>query len=132
MDRWPYVLVAVGVLAVGLVLHCVIRCVDEPADGRPRCRSLGWLLLLAVLPFSGCFTMSHTVGGGPRTGDTVSEKRWYALYGLVPLSAGADSAELAGGAKDYCVTTEFTTTDVLVTALTSFGTLYRQTVTVER
>ncbi len=95
-------------------------------------RSLSRTLLFGMLPLCGCFTMRHTVGSGPASGETASEKRWYALYGLVPLSDGEDSASLAGDARNYRVTTEFTPVDVVVTALTSFGTIYCQTVTVER
>jgi hypothetical protein len=88
------------------------------------------LALLSAL--SGCFSMSHTVGAGPRSGIEQSETRWFALYGMVPLEREFDSQYLAGGATDYRVTTQFTPVDVLLTSVASFATFYRQTVTVER
>ena len=84
---------------------------------------------LAVCP--GCFTFTHTVGKGASGGQTVSESQWFALYGLVRLGS-TDSQDLADGAVDYTVRTRFTFLDVLITAVTSFVTFYRQTITVER
>ena len=90
------------------------------------------LSLAGVLSLTGCFTFQHTVGRGSVTGEQVVEKQWYALYGLVPTGGESDSSWLAGGATDYTVTTEFTLMDVLISAITSWGTFYRQTVVVTK
>jgi hypothetical protein len=86
----------------------------------------------ALLP--ACFTFTHTVGRGPVNPQqpvAVTETRWFALYGIVPLGE-FDSASLAGSARDYRVTTKFTFMDCLITTFTSLVTFYRQTVIVEK
>jgi hypothetical protein len=77
--------------------------------------------------------MTTTVGNGPQTvpRKETYHHQWFALYGLYPMDE-LDSKALAGGAKDYRVTTEFTFEDVLMSAFTSFATFYRQTVIVEK
>ena len=87
--------------------------------------------VLALLP--GCFTFTHTVGRGPLTPTPVvaKETRWFALWGVAPMD-GLDSADLAGQAHDYRVTTKFTFVDVVISAFTSFASFYRQTVIVEK
>jgi hypothetical protein len=89
--------------------------------------------LLAASLLSGCFTMTTTVGAGPTS---VPPKeayvhRWFGFFGLYPMD-DVDSKSLAGGAKDYRVTTEFTFEDIVMSAFTSFATFYRQTVIVEK
>lgn len=86
----------------------------------------------ALLP--ACFTFTHTVGRGPVNPQqpvVVQKTRWFALYGIVPISP-FDSNDLAGSARDYRVTTEFTFVDCLITCFTSLATFYCQTVTVEK
>lgn len=85
----------------------------------------------ALLP--GCFTFTHTVGRGPQSPipTAVAETQWFALWGLVPLDP-IDSKQLAGPVGDYRVTTKFTLVDVVITTFSSFLTLYRQTVVVEK
>ena len=87
----------------------------------------------AALLLPGCFTFQHTVGRGPQspTPAVTTETRWFALYGIVPLD-DVDSAALVGSARDYRVTTKFTFVDVVITTFTSFVTLYRQSVIVEK
>jgi hypothetical protein len=89
--------------------------------------------LLAASLLSGCFTMTTTVGAGPTSVPPKEAYRhqWFAFFGLFPMD-DLDSKSLSGGAKDYRVTTEFTFEDVVVSALTSFATFYRQTVIVEK
>lgn len=84
----------------------------------------------ALIP--GCFTFTHTIGRGPNAAPVVAEEsQWFALWGIVPVSA-VDSAKLAGPARDYRVTTKFTVIDVVISAFTSFFSFYRQTVIVEK
>ena len=86
----------------------------------------------ALLP--ACFTFTSTVGRGPVNPQqpvVVQKTRWFALYGIVPLDS-FDSNELAGSARDYRVTTQFTFVDCVISMFTSLVSFYRQTVTVEK
>ena len=91
------------------------------------------LAACACLLLTGCFTFQHTVGRGVMspTPEVTEETRWFALFGLAPLS-DLDSQTLAGPARDYVVTTKFTVMDVVISAFTSFATFYRQTVIIEK
>ena len=91
------------------------------------------LVASASLLLPGCFSMQTTVGRGPQRAPPTVEyhQRWFALYGLWPMD-DFDSKALAGDSHDYRVTTEFTFSDVVMSALTSFVTFYRQTVTIEK
>jgi hypothetical protein len=94
-------------------------------------RMIAAAAVLAILILPGCFSMQHTVGAGPPPGNIPQvAKQWYALYGLVPLGH-VDGGQMAGGARDFRITTEFTFTDVLLSSITSFFTFYRQSVIVE-
>jgi len=98
----------------------------------PRLLRLTAALALLLVP--GCFTFTHTVGNGPvnaKAPVVTEETRWFALFGVVPFD-DVDSKSLAGGARDYRVTTKFTVLDCVITAFTSFVTLYRQTIIVEK
>jgi Bor protein len=90
-------------------------------------------IVVAASLLSGCFTMTTTVGDGPKSMPPMETyvHRWYAIYGLFPMD-DLDSKSLSGGAKDYRVTTEFTFEDIVMSAFTSFATFYRQTVIVEK
>ena len=68
---------------------------------------------------------------GQAAPEVTEETRWFALFGLAPLS-DLDSQTLAGSARDYVVTTKFTVMDVVISAFTSFATFYRQTVIIEK
>jgi len=103
--------------------------------GLMRRRFLGPALLFPTTLFlPACFTLEHTVGRGPQTigPQQVQETRWFALYGLWPLNE-VDSQRLAGeGTRDYRVVTKFTYVDVVISAITSFASIYCQTVIVEK
>jgi hypothetical protein len=89
------------------------------------------LVLTLVLGASGCYSLTHTVGSGPQTGVELSTRQWYILWGLVPLGA-KDSADLAGGASNYRVTSEITVVDFLINIITGLVTIQSQTVTVTK
>jgi hypothetical protein len=98
--------------------------------GRRCVRVLAVAASLAVL--SGCLTLVHTVGKGPRARpERVEASQWYALGGLIPMDV-VDSKRLAGGATDYRVTTTFTFLDVVIDFFTSFVGFLRQTIIVEK
>jgi hypothetical protein len=87
----------------------------------------------ASLLLPACMANQHTVGLGPQSAPPVEvcHQRWFALFGLWPMD-DFDSKALTGGSHDYRVTTEFTFTDVCMSALTSLAGFYRQTVVVAR
>ncbi len=97
------------------------------------CKKTLWVavLLCCIGGSSGCYTVRHTVGKGPRTHEKVEGSLWYALGGLIPIDP-IDSKELAGGATDYQVTTEFTFLDIVIDTFTSFLGFIKQTIIVEK
>lgn len=90
---------------------------------------LGVLALTTAL--SGCYTMTHTVGRGAQGSGERSHRDWYALWGLVPLSE-TDSQDLAGGAADYTVQTQWSITDILINLFTTWVTIQSRTITVTK
>ena len=64
-----------------------------------------------------CYTYTFTVGDGPQTGVTVTEKNHYLIYGLAPLKT-SDPSTMAGGASNYEVTIQHTFIDGLLNAIT--------------
>ena len=113
--------------------HAATPSYRDPLPALRVAMALRAAALVASLVPAGCFSISHTVGRGPQRVPPAVEyhERWFALYGLWPMD-DFDSKALAGDARDYRVTTEFTFSDVVMSALTSFVTFYRQTVTVEK
>lgn len=89
------------------------------------------IVLVFALAMTSCYSLEHTVGAGAQGNNTVSEKQWYALWGLVPLN-DVDSQEMARGAENYTIHTQFTFVDYIITAFTSVVTISVQTVEVER
>jgi hypothetical protein len=96
-------------------------------------KKLVTFVLVAVLMLSatGCYSLTHTVGAGPQTGVELSTRQWYILWGLVPLGE-KDSADMAGGASNYRVTSEITVVDFLLNIITGLVTIQSQTVTVQK
>jgi len=89
------------------------------------------LLMAAMFLFAGCFTQRHIVGDGPQSGQVEEVRQWFVLWGLVPINE-VDSAELADGARNYEVKTEFNAVDVIIGIFTGWVTIYPRTVTVTR
>lgn len=89
------------------------------------------LVCVISISLTSCYTTSHTVGAGSKTGVEVSKKQWYAIWGLVPINH-VDSKDLAGGATDYSITTQHKFLDLLISAIGSYVTIEVQTVTVKK
>jgi hypothetical protein len=91
------------------------------------------LMLAAVMAIglSSCYSTNHVVGAGAQSGQSVSERQWYAAWGLVPLKE-VDTKAMAGGAKDYNIKTEHTFADQFISFFTSAVTISCQTVTVTK
>ncbi|MBI5219451.1 MAG: Bor family protein [Bacteroidia bacterium] len=86
--------------------------------------------LLCTVFLTSCFTYTSVVGDGAKGNQ--KEKKWnhYLIGGLIPVST-SDSKAMAGGAKDYTVTTKFTFVNLLVGGIT-FGIYTPTTTTVKK
>ncbi len=89
------------------------------------------LLIVSILALTGCYTNTHVVGNGAKGKEVITKQQWFALWGLVPISE-VDSKDMADGAKDYEVTTQFTPTDIIIGFFTSWVTIMPMTVQVEK
>ncbi|MCL4305312.1 hypothetical protein KJZ99_05315 [bacterium] len=89
--------------------------------------------MIAILcaALSGCYTFNHQVGSGASSGVAKKKKQWFILWGLVPLTE-VDSQALAGGAQNYDIKTQMGIDDVVISIITSWVTIYPQTVTVTK
>jgi hypothetical protein len=93
---------------------------------------VGLIVLLAFcLLLVGCFTIQHQIGKGAQSGVSVEKKQWFILWGLVPLNT-VNTSEMAAGATDYTIKTEFTVVDVVIGIFTTYVTVYPRTVTVTK
>lgn len=101
----------------------------------PHLKKLVVLSLVAVLALAnvGCFVQKHDVGQGATGGEEREFNQWFILWGLVPITQIEDDVESAyAGATDYTVTSQFTPLDCVINFFTSFVTIYRKSITVER
>jgi hypothetical protein len=87
--------------------------------------------MFTFLFIGGCYSVTHVVGDGAKGNTTESERQWYVLFGLVPINE-VDSKEMAGGATDYEITTEFTFVDLVIGVFTSLVSIQPQTVTLKK
>lgn len=87
-------------------------------------------IILAVA-LSSCMTTIHTVGSGAKTGVTLQEKQWYALFGLVPINT-VNSKQMAGGASDYTIKVQVKFIDYVISAFTGIVTINVQTIEVQK
>lgn len=85
------------------------------------CTILSFSILL-----SSCYTLTYTVGNGPQTGQVVTEKNHYLIYGLAPLKT-SDPVAMAGDTENYQVQIQHSFIDGLINAIT-FG-IYNPTTT---
>lgn len=83
-----------------------------------------------ALSLNSCYTYSHTVGNGAQTGETVTKKNHYFVYGLAKGNL-SDPKEMAGSADDYDVTIQHTFVDGLLRVVT-FGIYTPTTTTVNK
>ena len=90
-------------------------------------------LLIAVLlvVMVGCATHIHTIGNGPQGKGMEEQRQWYVLWGLVPINE-VDTAQMAGGASDYEITTERSPLDIIINIFTGQVSVVSRTVTVKK
>ncbi|TVR30570.1 MAG: hypothetical protein EA404_12130 [Spirochaetaceae bacterium] len=94
-----------------------------------RAARLVSIVVLVVFVLASCMTHVHTVGEGPQSFETVSERQWYVLWGLVDITT-PDTERMAAGAEDYEIVTEFEILDVVIGFFTGIATVYPRTVKV--
>lgn len=92
--------------------------------------ALTMVLVFAFL-LAGCFGHKHVVGNGAQTGEEVSAKQWYVLWGLIPLG-DPDTNAMAGGASDYEIKTKQSFIDIVIGIFTGIVTVYPRSVTVTK
>ena len=78
-----------------------------------------------------CSTHVHTVGAGPKTGQTEQARQWWILWGLVPLNS-VDTDAMAGSAANYEIQTSATFVDGLISGVAGMVTVNCRTVTVTK
>lgn len=87
--------------------------------------------LVCVLLLVGCYTIQYQMGSGPQTGQTVTARQWYALWGLVPINK-VDVPAMIGGAQNYQYKSQMTFVDYVITLFTSNVTVMCQTVEIKK
>ena len=85
------------------------------------------VVFLLCLSMTSCYSLTYAVGEGSKTGEVITKKNHYLIYGLAPLKT-SDPTKMAGDAKNYEVTIKHTFIDGLLNALTSG--LYTPTTTI--
>ena len=76
----------------------------------------GGVLLCSGL-LTSCYTYTSVVGEGAKGTQKVTETNHYVVYGLAPINV-SDTKVMAGGAKDYTITTTHTFINGLVGGIT--------------
>ena len=71
------------------------------------------------------------MGAGPQTGEVVSAKQWYALFGLVPLNT-VEVNEMTGGAENFEIKTQSSFVDLVISGITNYVTVSCRTVQVTK
>lgn len=89
------------------------------------------LLIVAFLFVIGCAAHVHQVGTGAQGNETMEERQWYVLWGLVPIN-NVDTNIMAGQTTDYEITTSITPLDFIINIITGSVSVYSRTVTVQK
>jgi hypothetical protein len=84
-------------------------------------------IILCTSFLTSCYTYTSVVGEGAKGNQEITQWNHYVVYGLAPVGV-SNSKEMAGGAKDYTVTTTHTFVNGLIAGLT-FG-IYTPTTTI--
>ena len=88
--------------------------------------------VILILVFAvACSTHVHTVGSGPKTGQTEQARQWWVLWGMVPLNS-VDTNAMADGTANYEIQTSTTFVDGLISGVTGMVTVNCRTVTVTK
>ena len=88
-----------------------------------------FIALAIIITMTSCYTVTATIGTGPKTGVEVKKPNHFLIGGLVPI-ATADVKAMAGDAENYSITVTHSFVDGLLSAIT--GGLYTPTTTIVR
>ena len=94
-------------------------------------RIIASVLLISMLLMVGCAAHVHQIGKGGTGSDYEEMRQWYILFGLVPIN-DVDTNDMADGATDYTITTEYNPVDFVVSFFLGFVSISSRTVTVEK
>lgn len=86
------------------------------------------LMTSLVLILVGCSAHIHTIGKGAQGNNTIEERQWYVLWGIVPIN-DVDTSQMTSAA-DYTIKTEQSALDIIINIFTGLITVYSRTVTV--
>lgn len=89
------------------------------------------LLFISIFLFTGCFTITHQVNNGAQGNDTMTERQWYVLFGLVPINE-VNTKTMAGDATDYTIKTEMTFVDGVIGIFTGLVSVVPRSVSVTK
>ena len=89
------------------------------------------VLAVTVMFFVGCAAHTHIIGDGAKGSDLVSNKQWYAVWGLASLNK-VDSKDMAGNATSYEIHTETSFVDAIISGILGGGLISCRTVTVKK
>ncbi len=89
------------------------------------------LIVIFIGVLIGCSAHRHIIGNGAQTGEEVTARQWYILYGLIPLGE-VDTKEMAGDATDYEIITKQGIVDILLNSFTGIVTVFSRTVIVKK
>ena len=89
------------------------------------------LATLLTVVLVGCSTHTHVVGDGAQNGQTIQQRQWYILWGLVPLNT-VDTNAMAGTAEDYTIQSQTAGLDIVMNFFTGAITVNSRTVTVTK
>ena len=103
---------------------------DYRGEERNRVRTTVWIVA-AVLVLCSCFTNTHVVGDGGAGGESIQQRHWYVLWGLVEMNK-VDSASMADGVEDYTVKTDVSVVDFVINCFTSLVSVECMTTTVTK
>ncbi len=88
------------------------------------------LLVCAMIFVASCASHKSVVGNGSQTGEKVKKRQWYALWGGVPIGAGADTKEMAGGASNYTIETSIDALALILNNVIFWTSIRNEVVTV--
>ena len=89
------------------------------------------LILLLTFGSGACVIQEHQVGAGASGTTAVSERQWYALWGLIKVN-DVNSKTMAGTATSYTVRDEYNAGDVLIGIFTIIVSFIPRTTTVTK
>ena len=89
------------------------------------------IVMIFVFVIISCSAHRHIIGNGSQTGEEISSRQWYVLWGIVPLG-DVDTKAIAGDATDYEIVTKQSVVDFIIGMFTGIVTVGCRTVVVKK